>query len=641
MERASYGTWTSPITPESMTAGQARLEELQLDGPHTWWLESRPWEGGRSALVRHDGHTGQTRTVLPEPWNVRSRVHEYGGGAYAVGEDVVVFSDFATNRLFRLATREETEAREPTPITPDLAVRYGGLVVHGRHVYAVREDHRRASGPVNTADPGTTEPVNELVRLDLDGPNEDAGLVLATGSDFVSRPALAPDGTRIAWIEWDHPNMPWDSTRLMLADLRHDGVERVRQVAGGEGVSVVQPQFARDGSLYVLSDESGFWLLNRHDGATTRAVHAADADFAMPQWMLGQSEYALRDDDTALVRWYADGAGVLGLLDLRSGDLAELPVEGTMFDLLRADGEQVAYRRLLADRLPEIVRGPARGEPVVIARSSGDDPDPALVSPPEPRTWRNSGGQEVHGILYRPRNPAVVAPERELPPLLVRVHGGPTSKAEPAYQSAIHFWTSRGFAVLDVNHGGSTGYGRAYRERLRGQWGVVDIDDTVTGAAALAQAGVVDGARMAITGGSAGGYSVLRALTTGDVFAAGASYFGISDLSGLLSDDHKFESRYTIGLVAPWPEGKDVYADRSPANHVDSLHGEVLLLQGADDLVVPVSQARGMAEAMAAAGKEVELVVYEGEGHGFRKAATLIDSLQREVAHYRRAFGLT
>ncbi|MCA1781056.1 MAG: LpqB family beta-propeller domain-containing protein [Intrasporangiaceae bacterium] len=631
MQRATYGTWSSPITPESLTAGQARIDEVRIDGPDTWWLELRPWEGGRTALVRHDGHTGERHDVLAEPWNVRSRVHEYGGGAYAVGDGLLVFSDFATNRLYRVSTRERPTPYEPTAITPEMAVRFGGLVLHERHVYAVREDHR-ADG----------EPDNELVRLEVDGPDEDGGLVLATGSDFVSRPAVSPDGTEIAWIAWDHPNMPWDSTRLMVADLTHDGIEHPRVVAGGEGISVAQPAFSRDGTLWFVSDESGFWNLHRRDGGTTRAVHTLGADIAAPQWLLGFVDYALREDGTVLIRRWVGETAHLGVLDPATGDLVDVEDEGTMFDHLQAVGSDIAFRRLLSDRPPEVVRGPVDGGGrEVVAVSSPTVPDPEYVSLPETWTWTNSSGEEVHGLLYRPRNPRFTAPEEELPPLLVNVHGGPTSRAEAAYAAMTQFWTTRGFAVLDVNHGGSTGYGRAYRERLRGQWGVVDIDDCVTGAASLADAGVVDGDRLAIHGGSAGGYTVLRALTTSDVFTAGTSSYGISDLRGLLSDDHKFESQYTIGLVASWPEGEDVYLERSPISHIDSLHGELLLLQGADDLVVPVSQAQQMADGMRAAGKEVELVVYEGEGHGFRMASTIIDSLERELAHYQRAFGLT
>ena len=629
MQIAPYGTWSSPITPASLAEAQVRIDEVRIEGPCTWWLESRPWEGGRSALVRHDVRTGEHHDVLAPPWNVRSRVHEYGGGAYAVDDGVLVFSDFASGRLFRVSTHERATPLQPTPLTPDVAVRYGGLVLHDHHVYAVREDHR-AGG----------EPVNELVRLTIDGPNEDCGQVLATGTDFVSRPAVSPDGTEIAWVAWDHPNMPWDSTWLKVADLTHDGLDHVRLVAGGEGVSVAQPAFAGDGTLFFVSDASGYWNLHRREGESTRPVHSLAADIAQPQWVLGMVDYALRPDGTALIRHWSGERAYLGLLEPQSGVLTPVEDEGTMFEHLQAQGAEIACRRLLADRLPEVVRGSVDGPREVVGRSEDSAPPPELVSAPEPWTWTNSTGDAVHGILYRPRNPEYRASDGELPPLIVMVHGGPTSRTESAFSSQSQFWTSRGFAVLDVNYGGSTGYGRAYRERLRGQWGVVDIDDCITGAASLATARIVDGGRLAIRGASAGGYTVLRALTTSTLFAAGTSYFGISDLTGLLSDDHKFESRYTLGLVAPWPDGEAVYAERSPVNHIESLHGELLLLQGAEDMVVPLAQAQRMADAMAAAGKSVELVVYPGEGHGFRSAEAIIDCLERELTHYLHAFGL-
>lgn len=625
MTTQPHGTWPSPIAPADLTAGQARIDEVRVDGAATYWLESRPWEKGRTALVRHDGT--KRSDVLPEPWNVRSRVHEYGGGSYAVRDGLVVVSEFTDGRLRRI----DPGSSEPVAFTPELAVRYGGLVLHGDHVYAVREDHR-----------GDGEPVNELVRLDLHGDNADGGVVLAAGSDFVSRPAVAPDGTAIAWIAWDHPNMPWDSTRLLVADLGAQGASRPRVVAGGDGIAVSQPQFGPDGSLWFISDESNWWTLHRHDASGTVAVHEHEADFAQPQWVLGMVDYALLPEGRVLMRRWVGAGSRLGVLDPRDGRLVDVDDEGVMFEhLVSASDGEVAFRRGLADRLPEVVRGPLTAAKRVLASSAPTAPDPAFVSRAEARSWTNGAGLTTHGLLYRPHNPDASAPEDELPPLLVFVHGGPTSRTEPAYTSLVQFWTTRGFAVLDVNHGGSTGYGRAFRERLNGQWGIVDIDDCVSGVQALADAGVIDGGRVAIRGGSAGGYTTLRALTSSTVFAAGTSLYGISDLRALLADDHKFESRYTTTLVAPWPEGEEVYLERSPLFHIDALHGELLLLQGADDLVVPVVQAQAMADAMAEAGKDVELVIYEGEGHGFRRAETVIDALERELAHYQRVFGLS
>ena len=621
--RLPYGTWPSTISPESLATGLASLDEVRVDGRDTYWLAGRPAEGGRTALVRDDG-TRQVE-VLAAPWDVRSRVHEYGGGAYAVLDGTVVFSHAGDDRVHRL----DAGGTQPQPITPPGGCRYAGLVLHGDHVFAVREDHSREP-----------EPANELVRLDLHGTNPEGGVVLATGTDFVSRPAVSPDGRSVAWVAWRHPNMPWDSTVLLRAELGEQGAGEAVVVAGGEGVSVVQPTFGPDGALWFLSDESGWWTVHRDTGAGPVALHRARADHAAAQWALGMVDLAVLDADRAVVRWWEGATAELGLLDARTGQVEPLPLEGVAFDQLQAVDGELALRRGLADRLPEVVRGPLREVPRVLATAGSLELDPADVSPAQAWSWTDTEGLTVHGLLHRPRAAGTQGPEGELPPLVVMVHGGPTGRAEASFAVATQFWTTRGFAVLLVNYSGSTGYGRAYRERLLGRWGLLDIDDCVTGAASVAAAGEADPARLAIRGGSAGGYAVLRAMTTSRTFAAGTSLFGVADLAALATDTHKFESRYLDRLVAPWPEGEAVYRERSPIHHVADLHGELLLLQGADDMVVPVAQARDMAEAMRAAGREVELTVYPGEGHGFRRAESIIDALTREVAFYRRALRL-
>ncbi|MFL6169727.1 MAG: prolyl oligopeptidase family serine peptidase [Ornithinibacter sp.] len=621
--RLPYGTWPSSISPESLATGQASLDEVRVDGPDTYWLAGRPAERGRTALVRDDGI--RQREVLAAPWDVRSRVHEYGGGAYAVLDGTVVFSDAGDDRVHRL----DAGTTEPEAITPPGPWRYGGLVLHGDYVFAVREDHSREP-----------EPANELVRLDLRGDNADGGVVLATGTDFVSRPALSPDGRSLAWVAWNHPNMPWDSTELRRAGLDEQGTGDAVVVAGGDGISVVQPTFGPDGALWFLSDESGWWTVHRDTGAGPVALHEARVDHASPQWSLGTVDLAVLDADRAVVRWWDGPTAELGLLDARTRQVEPLLVEGVALDQLQAVDGELALRRGLADRLPEVVRGPLREVPRVLTTAGTLEIDPADVSPAQPWTWTDTDGLTVHGLLHRPRAAGTEGPERELPPLVVMVHGGPTARTEASLSIGTQFWTTRGFAVLHVNYSGSSGYGRAYRERLLGRWGLLDIDDCVTGATSLAAAGEVDPARLAIRGGSAGGYAVLRAMTTSSAFAAGTSLFGVADLAALATDTHKFESRYLDRLVAPWPEGEAVYRERSPIHHVEDLHGELLLLQGADDMVVPLAQARDMAEAMRAAGREVELTVYAGEGHGFRRAETIIDALTREVAFYRRALRL-
>lgn len=624
MRTLPHGTWPSPITPEALVDGQVRIDEVRVDGADTYWLEGRPREGGRVVLVRHDGTAAAD--LLAAPWDVRSRVHEYGGGAYAVERGTVVVSHVGDDRLHRL----DPGAPEPVAVTPPGPWRYGGLVLRGERVFAVREDHSRRP-----------QPANELVVLDLHGDNTDGGTVLSTGTDFVSRPAVSPDGTTVAWVAWDHPNMPWDTTRLLRATLVPDGgLTHVEVVAGGEDVSVLQPQFGPDGALWFVADGSGWWTLHRDAGSGPVAVHSPEADHASPPWGLGAVDLAVLDADRALVRWWdADGAR-LGVLDARTGETAPLVTEGVSFDSLHATGGEVAFRRGLTDRLPEVVRGPLDAPLRVLARSGEPPVGADDVSPVRAWTWTDSAGLTVHGFLHPPRRAGVAAPEGGLPPLVVEVHSGPTSRTEATFTTARHFWTTRGFAVLDVNYSGSTGHGRAYRDRLLGAWGELDIDDCVTGALSLAEAGVVDRGRLAIRGGSAGGFAVLRAMTTSDAFAAGTSLFGVTDLAGLAADTHKFESRYCDRLVAPWPEGAAVYRDRSPVHHADRLHGELLLLQGEDDRVVPLGQAEAMAAAMRAAGRDVELVVYPGEGHGFRQAASIVDALTRELAFYQRVLGL-
>ncbi|GGB65600.1 alpha/beta hydrolase family protein [Knoellia flava] len=619
-----FGSWPSPLSPAALTAATRMLDEVRVDGADTYWLESRPWEAGRVALVRHVGATGEVEDVVGEGVNVRSRVHEYGGGAYAVRSGVVVV---ATIPDLRVHVVEDGELRA---ITPEGGFRYGGLVLGDGFVLAVREDHSTDGEPVNT-----------LVQLTLDGGNDDGGRVIWQGTDFVSRAALSEDGTEVAVVTWDHPNLPWDTTTLRRATLTDAGPLDWSVVAGDDEVSVGQPRFAPDGSLWFASDDSGWWNLKRHTGSGTQALHSVEADLMTPQWVLGMSDHAPLDDGRGLVHWWADEAGHLGVLDPRSGSITELDVDGVQFDHLQATGDEVAFRVGTLSELPVIVRGPVDGPWTPLRRSRDEGLDPAYASTAQPWTWTNSEGLEAHGVFLPPTSPDATGPEGELPPLLVLVHGGPTARTEAGLQLGRAFWTTRGFAVLDVNYSGSTGYGRDYRNRLRGQWGVVDNDDIVTGARSLAEAGLVDGARLAIRGGSAGGYAVLRALTTSDAFAAGTSYFGVADLEALASDTHKFESRYLDQMVGPYPEAKETYVDRSPIHHLDSVHGAVLLLQGGIDEVVPPAQAETMAAAMRAAGQEVDLVLYPDEGHGFRAASAIEDSLGRELAFYGRVFGFT
>ncbi|MFT4216283.1 MAG: prolyl oligopeptidase family serine peptidase [Micropruina sp.] len=636
MTTVPHGSWPSPISAADLASAGVRLGEPRYDGADLYWTQGRPAEAGRVALLRErDGVVSEVAPGL----SVRTRVHEYGGGAWDARDGVVVISSDPSGQLLRL------DADGPHPLTPAAArQRYADLRVHPALgvVLAVREDH---------SEPG--EPVNTLVVLRLDGANEDGGAVIASGADFYACPELSRDG-RLAWMEWRHPDMPWDACLILVGRLTASAsgaaMDDVRTVAGGPGESAVHPVW-RDDELLFCADRSGFWELYGWDAAAgVRQLTRGDADLVEPFWVFGRCPFAVTGDGSVLVRPRIDGRSTPMLL-IDDGYRALAP-DVVDCDSLDASGDRMVALVQFADTPDAIVeltieaggfRTVDAGAPSTLDRD--------WVSVAEPVTWPGPAG-EVHGWFYPPTNPALtkvgntptlpgsIGGAPDLPPLIVISHGGPTAFSTAGFSMAVQFWTTRGFAVLDVNYSGSSGYGRAYRDRLRGQWGVLDVADCVAGAQAMAAAGRVDGTRLAIRGGSAGGYTTLRALTTSDVFAAGCSRYGIGDLAALASDTHKFESRYLDGLVGPWPEASEVYAERSPISHVDALNCPMLILQGAEDAVVPPNQAETMAAAVAAKGLDAELIVFEGEGHGFRRAETIRAALDAELAFYTRTFGI-
>lgn len=638
-----YGSWRSPISAQSLTEASLRISEVHVDGDDIFWLEGRAAEHGRTVLVQRAAD-GVCRDLTPAPFNVRSRVHEYGGGAWTVCDGTVIFSNFDDQRLYRLDLGHEAAAEPaiPKPITVAAAHRFADIHFDAqrREVVCVREDHTTVGA----------EPVNTLVRLDLDSPNTDGGTVLISGSDFVSSPTISPDGAMLAWLRWNHPNMPWDGTELVVGSL--DGLDgpgslgEERVIAGGPSESILQPRWASDGRLFFLSDRTGWWNFYTLDlgvpGDVPREVLPMPREFATPPWMLGMSSYDFLPNNRVLCSWVDGGVGGLGVLDLTRRELTPVETSAIGFGAVRAAGDVAVLTASYADQPDAVLRITTHdGEVEVLRRASGVELDAAFVSVAEPVTWRNRGGEAVHGFFYAPVNPNVSAPTHRLPPLLVLSHGGPTSMTTATFDPGVQYWTTRGFAVLDVNYGGSSGYGRPYRERLRGQWGIVDVDDCVSGAIALGEAARIDRARTAIRGASAGGYTTLAALTFRDTFAAGASYFGVSDLEALARDTHKFESHYSDGLVGPYPADKDVYVERSPLHHVARLDCPIILLQGADDEVVPPAQARLMADAVRARGLPVALVMFAGEGHGFRKAENMRRAIEAEAYFYSRVFDFT
>jgi dipeptidyl aminopeptidase/acylaminoacyl peptidase len=625
-----YGSWPTPITSELVVRAAARPTAVTVDGDEIWWGEFRPGEGGRTAVVRRSPD-GSTTDVLPPPWNARTRVHEYGGGAWAVADGTLWFTEFADQRLYRLAAG----GAEPVAVTPEppvpSGVRFGDLRVlpGGAGVLAVRETHTGSGAAVDV--------VNEIVRVGDDGAVE----VLVTGPDFVSDPVLAPDGTTPAWLQWEHPDMPWDAAQLVVRAA--DGTAIV--VAGGTGESIVQPTWGADGTLWFLGDATDVWSLHRwRPGGPVELVLDVGTDIAGPQWVLGQHRFALLADGRIVLAYGRDGADRLGVLG-QDGDLRELDLPYAAYSSLTAQGTAVVCVAGGPTSEPVVLRVPVDGgEPEVLRAARDLELDPAWFSRPEHVTFpTRDGGTGIavaHAQVYPPANPEATGPVGERPPLLVMVHGGPTAAASSVLDVAVQYWTSRGFCVADVDYRGSTGYGRRYREALKGRWGVVDLDDVIACAHWLADQGRVDPERMAIRGGSAGGYTTLAALTLRPgVFSAGASHYGVADLAALAADTHKFESRYLDGLVAPWPEGADVYAERSPITHVDALATPLAVFQGDEDRIVPKEQAEAIVSALRDKGVPHAYLLFPGEQHGFRRAENIRAALDGELSFYAQVWG--
>ena len=622
---APYGSWKSPVTTSLIVSGAVGLGQIATDGGDVYWVEMRPSDGGRMVIVRR-GPDGATVDVTPAPFSARTRVHEYGGAAFLVDAGVVYFANFADQRLYR---QEEGEA--PTAITPEAPLRYADGVFDAKRgrIICVREDHT-----------GDSEPINAIVAVDADGvrPQE----VLYAGSDFCAAPRLNPDGNRLAWLAWDHPNMPWDGTRLLVAEINGDGgIGEPRLVAGGPGESVLQPEWSPEGELHFVSDRNGWWNLYRLRGDSVEPVLEMEAEFARPSWVFGAPAYAFLGDGQIACSYVDRGVWNVGIVDAESGTMArlDLPFSEMGRGELRASGNRIVFSAGAPDRPMTLMSlDLPSGELTTLQQAHDLEVDSVYLSSPEPVEFETTGGRTAHAFFYPPKNPDFIAPEGEKPPLLVKSHGGPTSAAQIALDLGIQYWTSRGFGVVDVNYGGSTGYGTEYRRRLNGTWGITDVDDCVNAAKFLAARGDADPERLAIDGGSAGGYTTLAALTFHDVFKAGASYYGVSDLEALAKETHKFESRYLDSLVGPYPERKDLYEERSPINHTHLLSCPLLLLQGLEDEIVPPNQAEMMFEAVKAKGLPTAYVPFEGEQHGFRRSENIERALEAELYFYSRVF---
>jgi dipeptidyl aminopeptidase/acylaminoacyl peptidase len=709
-ETTCYGEWASPITGADIARTHVRLAYPTISAERVWWVETRPSEGGRLAVVGL-GPDGIPRDLLPAAYNARTRVHEYGGKPYLPVPGGLVFANFADQRLYYAADPRgeggaaapgplttptgpdgETQAVEPRPLTaptypggeagsveprpltapagPGAADRFADFAISpdGDEVWCVRERH--SGGRVSRA----------IVAVPLDGSAAaapDAVRVLVSGSDFYAYPTPSPDGTTLAWICWDHPRMPWDGTQLRVASIgdaiegRLAGAGAGQVIMGGDRESVLAPAWRDDRSLYVISDRTGWWNLYLAQArasaggipAEPRALCPREEEFGAPLWQLGMYPYAVLGDGRLAVT-HGTGAARLGVLDPDGGELTDLdlPPYQVFSPWLSAAGSAVAAiaggptvpLSVVQVDIPAAGAGAGTATVRELRREADWLPDPAYLPVPRAVQLAGPSGSVVHALVYPPANPAVTAPEGELPPYIVWVHGGPTGQVLPRLDLEKAFFTSRGIGIIDVNYGGSSGYGRAYRERLRGQWGIVDVADVMTAVLALAEAGEADGKRLGIRGGSAGGWTALAAVTSGigiaeqlraagqhGVFAAVASYFGVADLRGFAAQTHDFESRYLDGLVGPLPECEELYVQRAPIGHVTDATCPVLLMQGLDDPIVLPVQAESIAADLAAHGIPYAYLTFAGESHGFRRAETIIASLEAELSFYGQIMGFT
>ncbi|MFJ8629731.1 prolyl oligopeptidase family serine peptidase [Streptomyces sp. NPDC093568] len=639
MRTLAYGSWPSPIDAAVAATHEGRPEYVGFVGDEAWWTEPRPTEGGRRTLVRRRAD-GEETSVLPAPWNVRSRVVEYGGqpwaGAVVDGRPLVVFVDFADQRLYRYE-----EGEEPRPLTPVSGVGGGlrwvepQLRLERGEVWCVLEEF-------TGQEPTDVRRVLAAVPLDGSAAGDRAAVRELTGERhrFVTGPRLSPDGRRAAWLAWDHPRMPWDGTELLVADVGDDGTfGRPRGVAGGPRESIAQVDWSADGRLLYASDRSGWWNLYR-DG---EPVCPREEEFGGPLWKLGLSWFApLASGLVAVV--HGRGSTALGVLDPETGEIVDSAGPWTEFaPTLAVHGERVIAVGASPRSAYEVVELDTRtGHSRVIGAPHDDAVDPAYYPEPQIRTFTGPAGDDIHAHIYPPHNPGCVAPADTPPPYVVWAHGGPTDRAPLVLDLTIAYFTSRGIGVAEVNYGGSSGYGREYRERLREQWGVVDVEDCAAVALALADEGTADRDRLAVRGGSAGGWTSAAALTTTDVFACGTILYPILDLAGWASGEtHDFESQYLESLVGPFAEVPARYAERSPAAHADRLTVPFLLLQGLEDVICPPAQCERFLARLEGRRIPHAYIAFEGEGHGFRRAETMVRVLESELSLYAQVFGLT
>ena len=617
-----FGSWKSPIRAVDVFSSALGLSGISFgSGGELYWIEMRPAEKGRSVLVERDAE-GRVRDVTPEAYSVRTRVHEYGGGAYLATPKGIAFSNLSDQRVYW------QHGDRVQPLTPELPLRFANYVFDAARdaLIAVREDHR-----------GGGEPDNCLVALTLGSVGTQEGRVLARGRDFYSSPRLSPDGSRLAWLCWDHPDMPWDAAELWTAQIGPPGeLTDAHRVAGGREESVAQPSWSPDGDLYFVSDRSGWWNIHRLTDGGIEEVTSIEAEFAEPAWVFGAASYAFLPSGDLLASFTRDGRWALAQVDVGSGGIHELALPFTWYSEVRVARGRAIFLAGSPAQAPSLVSLDLESKQIEVLRTSMSVPAAEYLSKPEPLQCRARDGMTIHALYYPPRNPEYEGPPGVLPPLVTMAHGGPTSSTSTVFRPSIQYYTTRGIAVLDVNYRGSTGYGRTYRDALRGEWGRADVEDVCEAALQVARNGLADAGRLVITGRSAGGLTVLAALAFHDVFAAGASHYGIADFESLAAATHKFESRYLDRLVGPYPQAAETYHARSPLWHLERFHSPVLFLHGTEDPVVPLGQAQEIARRLRQQGTPVETLFFEGERHGFRDAENLKRAMESELAFFAR-----
>lgn len=617
------GSWPSPITLDHLVENVVRLGEPSVDGDRVFWIETRPNEGGRSVLVGNRSG-GDNEDVTPESFSVRSRAHEYGGGSYLLKGDRLWFINDSDQCIYSMSL----SAKSPRRLTQPGTRRFAQMCLDEKRerLIMVCEDHA-----------GDGEAKNSVVTIDLD-----SGAIknLIEGADFYSDPRLSPDGQHLAWLSWNHPNLPWDTTELWLASVDDDGeLSDSRCVSLGSDESVFCPRWSPGGQLFFVSDRSGWWNLYRHSGDETIAINKEQAECGMPQWVFGMCTYGFADADTVFVACSHDGTWRLYRVQLSSGQSERIAQRWTTIDNLAIGFEQGLMIAGSPAQPLSAIRFDKEGQEQVLSTAIQDKPDPAFISVPQAISYPTSDGDVAHGFYYPPTNPGFCVAEGKAPPLLVSCHGGPTSATVTTIKLDVQFWTTRGFAVLDVNYRGSTGYGRAYRQKLYGAWGIADVEDCVHGARFLVDQGKADANRLAIRGGSAGGFTVLAALAFRDTFTAGASFYGIGDLKKMFATTHKFEASYDYWLLGPREQLESLHRERSPILHASDISCPVIFFQGLEDKVVPPDQSRSMVKALDDNGIPVAYIEFEGEGHGFRRSQNIRRQYEAELNFYARVMG--